>query len=57
MSSSFVLIDTYTNQEFCEGDQEPEKLALIHFEALVLLLKLAFVVLERIQIFCCITNE
>lgn len=51
MSSSFLLIHTYTNQEFCEQDQEPEKLALIHFEALVLLLELAFIVPERIPFF------
>lgn len=57
MSSSFVFIHTYTNQEFCEGDQESEKLALIHFECLVLLLELAFIVPERIPFFNGKTDE
>lgn len=57
MSSSFLLIHTYTNQEFCEQDQEPEKLALIHFEALVLLLELAFIMPERIPFFYCKTDD
>lgn len=57
MSSSFLFIHTHTNQKFCEGDQDPEKLALIHFECLVLLLELAFIVPERIPFFNGKTDE
>lgn len=52
-----MLIGTYTNQGFCEGDQRPAKLALIHFEALVLLLSWHLQCLKEFHFFYCEIDE